>query len=169
MAEGFKMRKLVDEWKTIFLGKRGKRWKSSKTFSLYFRFLLNGSDACQNPKLNFIRLEIMPHSFKIRKLDEEYKTIFLRNPGWHWNSSKTFSLYLSFLQNDFEARQNPKSNLIRLEIIAQGFKCENWLTNTKQFFWESEASVETLPKPSPYFSVSYKMLLKPVKSLNRIF
>ena len=39
MAQGFKMRKLVDEYKTIFLEKRGKRWKFSKTFSLYMRFL----------------------------------------------------------------------------------------------------------------------------------
>ena len=39
MLQGFKIRKLVDEYKTIFLGKRGKRWNSSKTFSLYLSFL----------------------------------------------------------------------------------------------------------------------------------
>ena len=39
MAKVFKMRKLVDEYKTIFLGKRGKRWNSSKTFFLYLTFL----------------------------------------------------------------------------------------------------------------------------------
>ena len=39
MAQGFKIQKLVDEYKTIFLGKRGKRWKSDKTFSLYLSFL----------------------------------------------------------------------------------------------------------------------------------
>ena len=39
MAQGFKMWKLVDEYKTIFLEKRGKRWNSSKTLSLYLSFL----------------------------------------------------------------------------------------------------------------------------------
>ena len=39
MAQAFKMRKLVDEYKTVFLGKRGKRWNPSETFSLYLSFL----------------------------------------------------------------------------------------------------------------------------------
>ena len=39
MGQGFKMQKLVHEYKTITLGKRGKRWNSSKTFSLYLSFL----------------------------------------------------------------------------------------------------------------------------------
>ena len=39
MGQGFKMQKLVDEYKTITLGKRDKRWNSSKTFSLYLSFL----------------------------------------------------------------------------------------------------------------------------------
>ena len=36
--------------------------------------------------------------------------------------------------------------------MAEGFKMPNLVdeTNTKPFFWESEAKVETLPKPSPY-------------------
>ena len=38
MAQGFKMQKLVDQYKTNFLGKQEKRWKSSKTFSLYLSF-----------------------------------------------------------------------------------------------------------------------------------
>ena len=39
MAQGFKMKNLVDEYKTIFLGKRGKRWNYSKTFPLFLSFL----------------------------------------------------------------------------------------------------------------------------------
>ena len=39
MAQGFKMRKFVDEYKTVFLEKGGKPSNSSKTFSLYFSFL----------------------------------------------------------------------------------------------------------------------------------
>ena len=44
-----------------------------------------------------------------------------------------------------------------LNLILQGWKYwvkaskfGNWLSNTKQVFWEREANVETLPKPSPY-------------------
>ena len=47
-------------------------------------------------------------------------------------------------------------------------KCQIWLTNTKPFFWKSEANVETLQKPSFYIGVSYKLVLKSEKSLNRI-
>ena len=97
MAEVFKMHKYVDEYKTIFLGKRGKHWNSSNTFCLYLSFLKNGFEACQKPKSNLIKLEIMTQGFKMRKLVDEYKIIFLGKPGKRWNSSKTFSLYLTSL------------------------------------------------------------------------
>ena len=61
-------------------------------------------------------------------------------------------------------------NLIFLatEYWFKALKCQIWLTNTKPFFWESEAKVETLPKHSSYIWVSYKFVLKSVKSLNWI-
>ena len=39
MVQGFKMQKLVDEQKTIFLEQRGKPWNFSTTFYLYLSFL----------------------------------------------------------------------------------------------------------------------------------
>ena len=54
------------------------------------------------------------------------------------------------------------------EYWYMALKCQNWLTNTKLFFWESKANAETLQKLSPYISVSYKIVLKTVTSLNRI-
>ena len=39
----------------------------------------------------------MAQDFEMRKLVEAYKTIFLQKRVKHWNSSKTFSWYLSFL------------------------------------------------------------------------
>ena len=97
MAQGFKIQISVEEYKTIFPGKRGKHWNPSKTFSLYLTFLWNGFEAFQNPKSNLIRLGLMAQGFKKQKLVDEYKTIFLRKRGKHWNSSKTFYLYMSFL------------------------------------------------------------------------
>ena len=40
--------------------------------------------------------------------------------------------------------------------------------NTKPFFWESEAKLQTLQKFSPYIGVSFKFVLNSVKRLNRI-
>ena len=39
MAQGFKMWKLVDEYKTIFLGKQRTPWNYSKIFFLYLSSL----------------------------------------------------------------------------------------------------------------------------------
>ena len=97
MAQVFNMPKLVDEYKTIFLGKRWKRWNYSKTFSLYLSLLQNGFEVCEKPKSNLIMLEITARGSKMLKLVEEYNTIFLEKWGKIWNSSKTFSLYLIFL------------------------------------------------------------------------
>ena len=47
-------------------------------------------------------------------------------------------------------------------------KYKIWFTNTKPFFSESEANVQTLRKPIPYISVSYRFVLKSVKSVNRL-
>ena len=97
MTKVFEMRKLVDEYKAIFPGKPGKLRNSSKTFSVYLSFLSNDNEACQEPKSNLIRLEMMDQGFKMRKLVDQYKTSFLGKRGKCWNSSKTFSLYLNFL------------------------------------------------------------------------
>ena len=48
-------------------------------------------------------------------------------------------------------------------------KCQIWLTNTKPFFWESDANLETLHKLSPYIRVFYKLVLKFGKNLNQMF
>ena len=54
------------------------------------------------------------------------------------------------------------------ESWFKDLKCQFWLTNTKPFFWKSEANVETLQKLSPYIWTSCKFVLKSGKSLNRI-
>ena len=47
--------------------------------------------------------------------------------------------------------------------------CQICWTNIKPFFWESKTNLETLEKLFPSIGVSYKMLFKSVKSLDRIF
>ena len=51
-----------------------------------------------------------------------------------------------------------------MESWLKTLKCQIWLTNTKPFFWENEANVETLQKSSPYIWVFYKFVLKSVKN-----
>ena len=50
----------------------------------------------------------------------------------------------------------------------KALKCQILLTNTKPFFWHSEANAETFEKFSLYIWVSYKFDLKSVNSLNQI-
>ena len=56
-----------------------------------------------------------------------------------------------------------------IEYWFKALECQIWSTNTKVFFWESKAKLETLQKLSPYIGVSYKFALKSAKTLNRIF
>ena len=56
-----------------------------------------------------------------------------------------------------------------IEYWFKALECQISWTNTKPFFWESEAKLQTLPKLSVYIGVSYKLVLKSVKSLNPIF
>ena len=45
-------------------------------------------------------------------------------------------------------------------ILIQGFKMPILIDEYKTIFWESEADVETVRKPSPYIVVSYKFVFK---------
>ena len=54
------------------------------------------------------------------------------------------------------------------EYWFKALKCKIWLTTTQPYFSKSKANVETLQKRSPYIGVSYKFVLKSVKSLNWI-
>ena len=95
-------------------------------------------------------------------LVDEYKTIFLGKRGKSWNFQKP-SAYKFVLK--------PVKILNRIlwatEYRFKALKCHFWLTNTKPVFWESETNVQTLQKRSPYIGVSYKFILKSVKSLNQ--
>ena len=55
-----------------------------------------------------------------------------------------------------------------IQCWFEALECQNWLTNTILIFWEAVANLITLQKLSPYIGVSYKFVLKSVKSLNRI-
>ena len=84
--------------------------------------------------------------------------------------SKIFLSIFEFPENFFLKSVKSLNRIFwATEYWFKALKCQIWLTNTKPFFWESEANLETLQKLSLYIWVSYKFVLKFVKSLNRIF
>ena len=93
---------------------------------------------------------------------------FWKKEAKPWNPPKTFSLH--WIPYKFVLKSVKSLNRILWvsEYWFKALKCQSWLTNTKPLFWESEANVETLQKRSPYIWVSYKFILKSVKSVNRI-
>ena len=56
-----------------------------------------------------------------------------------------------------------------MESWFKALQCKIWLMNKKPIFWESKEKVEALQKLSPHIGVSYKVILKFLKSLNKIF
>ena len=60
-------------------------------------------------------------------------------------------------------------NLRLIEYWLKVLDCQIWWKNIKLFFWESKTNLGTFEKLFPSIGVSYKILLKSVKSLNRIF
>ena len=65
--------------------------------------------------------------------------------------------------------KNLNGILWAVEYSFQASKYQIWLTNTKLFFWESQANLKTLLKLSPYIWIFYNFVLKSVKNLNGIF
>ena len=55
------------------------------------------------------------------------------------------------------------------EYLFKAIKCQISSTNTKPFFWHSEANVETFETFSLYIWISDNFVSKSVISLNRIF
>ena len=53
-----------------------------------------------------------------------------------------------------------------MEYLFKALQCQIYSTNTRPFFWQSEANFDTLQKCSSYIGVSYKFVLKSVKCLN---
>ena len=52
-------------------------------------------------------------------------------------------------------------------MLVLGSKMQNWLDEYKTIFLGKQGKLETSPKFSPYIGVSYKFILKPVKSVKK--
>ena len=63
----------------------------------------------------------------------------------------------------------PKSNLLSHGILVQGFRMPNLSDEYKTIFLGKWYNLGTIQKLSLYIGVSYKFVLKSIKSLNRIF
>ena len=164
------MPNLVDEYKTIFLGKRQNSWNSSKTLSLYCRFLYICFEFCQKPKWNLPSASILVHGFIMPSMVEKYKTIF---SGKLWQTLKLSQNFLpiSRVSYKFVLKSIKTLNWIfwAMEYWFKSLEYQIWLKNTKLFFWERQANLGTLRKLSSYIGVSHKFIFKSFKSLTRVF
>ena len=159
------MQNLINELKTILLTKQCKTWRFPKKFVYISEFSIESRE-----KLEYSEWLNICTRLKTTNLVNDCKSIFLERRGKSWNLQATFSLHWSFLQTYFEVCQKPELNLVSNTILVESFIMPNFHNEYKTiFFWESETNLETFQKLSPYIWVSYKFVLKSVKSLNRIF
>ena len=96
------------------------------------------------------------------------KPFFLGKRDKPWNSSKTLSLYWSFLWICFEVCQTLHQIFWEIEYWFKSLGCQIRSTNTKPFFWKSEVKLQTLQNLSPYIDVCRKFVLNLAKIINRI-
>ena len=84
--------------------------------------------------------------------------------------SKNISLYIAV---SYKLVLKSVKSLTRIFSVIEywfnALECQICSTNTNLSFWESKINLGTLEKLFPYIGVSYKFVLKSVKSLNRIF
>ena len=168
MVQGFKMPNLVDEYKTIFLGKRSKRWNCPKIFSyirVFYKFVLKSFQS-----LNRI-LWASEYWFKTLKCQiwlTNTKPFFCESEA-NVESLQKRSPYIWVLHKFVLKTVKILTRISwATEYWLKALKCQLWLTNTKPFFCESEANVETVQKFSPYIWVFYKFVLKSIKILNKV-
>ena len=111
---------------------------------------------------------ILVQGFKIPNLIDEYKPFFLEREA-NVETLQKFSPYIwVFYKFVLKSVKSLNRMLWATEYWFKALKWEIWLTNTKAFFWESLAKIETLQNFSSYIWVFYKFVLKSVKSLNRM-
>ena len=112
---------------------------------------------------------ILVQSFKIPSLVDKLRSIFWGKRSKRWNSPKKISPCIFLLYKFLLKSVNSLSGIsCTRRYWFKALKCQIWLTNTKQFFWEREANLETIRNLSPYIWVFCKFVLKSVRSINWI-
>ena len=110
---------------------------------------------------------MLVQGFIMSNLAEEYKLFFWKSEA----NIETFQKLLSHIGVPYKLVLGSIKSLNRIfwviEYWYKAQKCKIWSTNAKLFFWKSEANLEASQKICSQFVVSYKFLLKSVKSLNQ--
>ena len=132
IGQSFRIPNLVNEYKIIFLGKRGKAWNSPKNLTLYWSFQYICFEVSKKPKSNLVSGKILVEGFRMPNLLHKYKTIFLAKRDKAWNPRKTFSLEFSIIC--FEVSKKPKSNLVSDRVLVQGFRMPNLVDEYNNIF-----------------------------------
>ena len=169
LVEGLKMSNLTNEYKTIYWESEANvetLQKLSPYIWVSYKFVLKSVNS-----LNWIFLgtEYWFKTLKCQIWLTNTKPFFCEGEG-NFKTLQNSSSYIWVSQKfAFKSVRSLNWILWATEYWLRALKWEIWLTNRKPFFYESEANVETLQKVSPYIWVSYKLILKSVNSLTRMF
>ena len=164
--QGVRMPNLVDQYKIICLGKRGKAWNYPKTLSYIgfsYKFVwksvksLNGIFWAIESCYKILECQIWQTNINFFSWGNKSKLETLKN----------LSPYIGV---SFKCVCKSVESLNRIfSVIEYWFKALEWQicwTNTKLFLWETEKNLGTLQKLSSYFGVSNKFVWKSVEILN---
>ena len=101
---------------------------------------------------------------------QEYKIIFSGKRRFTFKLSNNLISKLEFPVNWLlKSVKSLNEIFCAIEYYLKTLECQIWSTNAISFSWENEAKLKTLKKLSPYIGVSFKFVLKTIKSLNQIF
>ena len=112
---------------------------------------------------------ILVQDFKMPNLVDKYKTIFWESKANLEKLPKLSSYIWVSYKFVLKSLNNLNGIFWATEYWLKTLKHQIWTMNTKPFFWESKANIETLQNFSLYIWGSYWFVLKSVKSLNRIW
>ena len=164
------MPNLLDEYRIIFLSKRGKAEISPKKLSVYWCFLSICFEVCQKPNSNLLLHGILVQGFRMPSFVQEYKIIFPGKSRFTFKLSNNLISKLEFPVNWLlKSVKSLNEIFLAIEYYLKTLECQIWSTNAISFSWENETKLKTLKNLSPYIGVSFKFVLKTIKSLNRIF
>ena len=126
-------------------------------------------EVCQNTKSNLVGHGVLVQVLQCQIWSTNTKSFFLQDQAKLESLQKLTPFIGVSHKSVFKSVKSITRIFWATEYLFKALECQIWSTNTKSCFWKNEAKLQTLQKLSPYIGVSCKLLLRSVKSFNRIF
>ena len=161
MIQGWKMHKLVNEYKIISMEQGEKLWNFPKGFYSYQNFLRLCFEVCQQLWIFWV-IECLYQVHKCKVWSTNTKP-FLREVETNLETSqKTFSQFGHSYKFILKSLKSLHGIFWAAEYWLNTRNFQVYSTNRKLFFWSRKKNFETLQKVSTDIRVSYKFILKSV-------